>query len=74
MDANQRVDGSAAGGVLAILLRFRSLLAGPNVADAGSMPANLEAAQDFLTRPAAYERKNAQLAMLMPRHDQAPHV
>ena len=58
---------SCAGGVLAVLLSFRSLLAGPNISDAGSMPANLDAAEDFLMRPDTYYAKNAKLAMQMPR-------
>lgn len=57
---------SCAGGVRAILVSFRSLLAGPNTSDAASMPANLEAAKDFLTRPDVYHAKNVALASGMP--------
>ena len=57
---------SCAGGVRAILVSFRSLLAGPNTSDAASMPANLEAAEDFLARPDVYHAKNVALASGMP--------
>ena len=58
---------SCAGGVLATLLSFRSLLASPNTSDASSMPANLDAAGDLLTNPTAYFAKNAERANSLPR-------
>jgi len=57
---------SCAGGVIAILISFRSLLASPTTDDAGSMPANLAAAADLLTNPAAYHAKNVEIAAAMP--------
>ena len=56
---------SCAGGVRAILLSFRSLLASPNTSDAASMPANLAAAADMLGRPEAYRETNETIALGM---------
>ena len=49
---------SPAGGVLAILISFRSLLASPTTDDANAMPANPAAARAFLTDPEEYARRN----------------
>ena len=56
---------SCAGGVRAILLSFRSLLASPHTSDAASMPANLAAAADMLGRPEAYRETNETIALGM---------
>ena len=58
---------SCAGGVLAILLSFRSLLASPTTSDAATMPANCLAAHSFLQKPLDYEVKNRRIALDMPR-------
>ena len=57
---------SCAGGVLAILLSFRSLLASPTTSDAASMPANRFAARSFLLEPFDYEVQNRRIALGMP--------
>jgi len=57
---------SCAGGILAILISFRSLLASPTMSDAAAMPANLLAAGSFLQEPAEYEALNRRIAQDMP--------
>ena len=57
---------SPAGGVLSVLLSFRSLLASPTLDDATAMPANLEAASLLVKAPQSYRRKNEAIAEGMP--------
>ena len=52
---------SPAGGVLAILLSFRSLLNSPTLNDANENPANVDAANLCINNPAAYHAKNRRL-------------
>jgi ubiquitin-protein ligase len=53
---------SPAAGVLGVLLSAQSLLTSPTVADANSLPANVEAAHQLLRKPAAYHSCNQRLA------------
>lgn len=55
-----------AGGVMAVLLSFRSLLASPTLDDASSLPADIDAASALLHQPGRYRRANERLAARMP--------
>jgi ubiquitin-protein ligase len=57
---------SPAGGVLSVLLSFRSLLSGPTLDDASAMPANVDAASTLLRDPAGYRLRNTSIAATMP--------
>ena len=58
---------SPAAGVLGVLLSAQSLLTSPTVADANSLPANVEAAHRLLREPAAYHNLNqTRAASLQP--------
>ena len=56
---------SPAGGILSVLLSFRSLLASPTIDDAQAMPADLDAASALLSHPDVYTRRNEQMAAAM---------
>ena len=56
---------SCAGGVLAILVSLRSLIASPTMDDAAAMPANLTAARDWLTNRERCRALNEKVAQQM---------